>query len=716
MRIMNKILYSCTVLFLSFLFTISVSAQSVQWGITIGTTSSEDITKDLGFDTQGNLILVGNYKDHPLTIDTFTLQFNSSQDIYFTKLNPQGAVQWARRLGSSFPDDGVALKCDKDNYFSITGTYSTVGSAPLSLHANDAFIQHFDPSGNTVWNKTFLGDISCHGMDVAVDNAGNVFGVGNFTTKIYFETNDTLQSWGGYDFYLVKYEPSGNFQWANKLGGTGNELFPHVATDGLKTIAVAGAFKGDFHFDWAQGLTQSDSVDGFVAMYDEAGVFQNGFRIGGPGIQSVEGISFGPEGDLYVTGYFTDSISVGQTGLFSGTSQKRSFFLRVGQDGTVKWIKAATGPDWNSATGIVVSDAGKVYVSGINLGMIQIDTVQANPTGSVTSSFVAVLDTSGLAIELQVFSGQFGVGIVNIDCDRNDAWAVCGQLQGYMDLFNGDSLYTISAQHDGFAFKKCPAADLSIHIPGDSILCTNSTLVVNWNPEGCFNTGNQFIFELSDSNGVFSSPVYLDTISAIYPPQSFYLTIPAGTNFASGYRIRARSTQPAITGPDNGYDLVIAGSTGSSISISGNTIICPHGNPITLSATAGFTSYLWSNGSQSNTTQVTSPGNYWVNAVDASGCGLSATVLVDECVRIEHEIAGRDFLVYPNPAKNRVVLQSHSGSEFSGSLLSSEGKLLITQKGENEIEFDLQHLPAGLYFLRVEGNSGVEVFKIIHLQ
>ena len=57
-------------------------------------------------------------------------------------------------------------------------------------------------------------------------------------------------------------------------------------------------------------------------------------------------------------------------------------------------------------------------------------------------------------------------------------------------------------------------------------------------------------------------------------------------------------------------------------------ISAPNLCPVTLEATDGFSSYLWSNGEETGSTEITDPGTYWVEVVDAFGRNIRDTVEV----------------------------------------------------------------------------------------
>ncbi|WP_338645499.1 choice-of-anchor L domain-containing protein [Flavobacterium sp. KS-LB2] len=58
------------------------------------------------------------------------------------------------------------------------------------------------------------------------------------------------------------------------------------------------------------------------------------------------------------------------------------------------------------------------------------------------------------------------------------------------------------------------------------------------------------------------------------------------------------------------------------------TVILCQGNAISLTANAGFSSYLWSTGVSSNTITVTTPGDYTVTVTNADGCSKTKKYLV----------------------------------------------------------------------------------------
>lgn len=84
----------------------------------------------------------------------------------------------------------------------------------------------------------------------------------------------------------------------------------------------------------------------------------------------------------------------------------------------------------------------------------------------------------------------------------------------------------------------------------------NVQVNVDFTSDVIFNNGNEFKAQLSDATGSFASPVEIGTLSSS-TIGTINAVIPNSTTASTGYRIRVVSTNPAITGTDNGSDLEV---------------------------------------------------------------------------------------------------------------------------------------------------------------
>jgi hypothetical protein len=96
--------------------------------------------------------------------------------------------------------------------------------------------------------------------------------------------------------------------------------------------------------------------------------------------------------------------------------------------------------------------------------------------------------------------------------------------------------------------------------------CVGSTSAISYNSaKSIFNSGNQFIVQLSDQNRSFTSPIVIGSITSVVNSGSIPITIPSSVLPGNEYRIRVISTDNSFVGADNGFDIAIP----SSIKVSG---------------------------------------------------------------------------------------------------------------------------------------------------
>jgi hypothetical protein len=92
---------------------------------------------------------------------------------------------------------------------------------------------------------------------------------------------------------------------------------------------------------------------------------------------------------------------------------------------------------------------------------------------------------------------------------------------------------------------------------------------------------------------------------------------------------------------------------------------------------------------------------------------------VDEIdLQVQFENAG--FGLYPNPATNQVIVEvpMKTENDVMVSIIDPAGKSAITQhrtlgKGDNQMTFDVQQLPAGVYFVQVRNGETVLTRKLV---
>jgi photosystem II stability/assembly factor-like uncharacterized protein len=121
--------------------------------------------------------------------------------------------------------------------------------------------------------------------------------------------------------------------------------------------------------------------------------------------------------------------------------------------------------------------------------------------------------------------------------------------------------------------------------------CQSQNMSVNYTISGQFISNNVFSVQLSNSSGSFSNPTVIGSLNST-SNGTINCVIPSSTPFGSGYRIRVVSSNPVVTGTDNGNNLTI--NPIPTPIVSGSNIVCNEStNNYTIPTNSGRT-YQWS--------------------------------------------------------------------------------------------------------------------------
>ena len=247
-----------------------------------GAYSSANSSGDsMELDALGNVYTTGyfqNIVDFDPGVGTYTLYANSSPDEYIAKLDANGDLVWARRMGGSGTEWTHSIAIDGSGNVYTTGMYLSYdadfdpgpGTFTLSIPTYyNAFISKLNAAGDFVWAKSFNG-YQARGNDITTDAAGNVYTTGAFVSTCDFDPSAatyTLTGGNNASTFISKLDPSGNFLWAESIAGNsyveGQSLFIDAAND----IHLAGVFQDTMSFSPiapTASLASSGSYDVFV--------------------------------------------------------------------------------------------------------------------------------------------------------------------------------------------------------------------------------------------------------------------------------------------------------------------------------------------------------------------------------------------------------------------------------------------------------------------
>ena len=434
-------------------------------------------------------------------------------------------ISWTRQFGTVADDSAAALAAGPDGSIYVAGyTYGSLEGS--SAGGQDAFVRKYDANGNVLWTRQF----GTAGVDYAyalTAGPGGIY-VAGWTTGALEGTNA-----GEQDAFVRKYDADGNVLWTRQFGTASFDYAEALAAGPDGGIYVAGQTWGPL------GGIFFGVIDAFLRKYDPDGNVLWTQQIGTPGDDDSRGVTVGPDGSIYVSGWTTGALEGSNAGGFD------AFVRKYDANGNVVWTRqfGTTGNDY--AYPLTAGPDG-IYVAGYTTG-----SLDGSNAGSF-DAFVRKYDFKGNVLWARQFGtagDDYANGITagpdgGIYVAGYTSRALAGSNAGQRDAFvrkydpNGNVLWTrqFGTAGDDLATALTTGLDGGIYVAGS----TNGSL------EGS-NAGGYDAFVMRITPGppvitwsnppdiIFGSALGSGQLNATAKvPGTFFYSPPAGTVLPQG--------------------------------------------------------------------------------------------------------------------------------------------------------------------------------------
>jgi gliding motility-associated-like protein len=193
------------------------------------------------------------------------------KDMFVLKLTAEGNFSWVKQGIGHDITIGIATDASGNIYTAVnfTGTVDfDPGPGVFNLRAGNGVqntaILKLDTNGNFIWAKQLAGGTQwCYSM--TLDDYGNVYTTGYFGSTLDFDPGPGSYNLSstGYDVYISKLNPEGNFIWAKQISGTATAISNSIAIDVLGNVITTGYFfSGHVDFDTGPGTFALQCAEG----------------------------------------------------------------------------------------------------------------------------------------------------------------------------------------------------------------------------------------------------------------------------------------------------------------------------------------------------------------------------------------------------------------------------------------------------------------------
>jgi gliding motility-associated-like protein len=345
-------------------------------------------------DGNGNIILCGYYFG-PAQFGSFNLNsVSGSQDVFVAKIDPNtGNFLWVKSMGGSLTDIPSAVAIDLNNNIILTGSFqgiATFGASTFtsmtdpssSLPSYDAFTTKLSSAGSFVWTRIGTAKYNDRGLNVATDNAGDVYVCGQFSDTITFGNVHNNQIMNA--VFLIKYSgAAGNEVWFRKAAGT-SAIAYGLAIDANNDIYMSGDFTGSMVFYGNTNSLLSGSYTNkiFVTKITSGGNYIWGHADASKNYVSARALTLDNFGAPYIFGEFdcgfTDYQNAVAQGVFNSVGYHDLFVSKYDPaNGNRLWERQVGGPSLDEAHGIVITSGGLPLIAGSYMN--KISWPMANP-------------------------------------------------------------------------------------------------------------------------------------------------------------------------------------------------------------------------------------------------------------------------------------------------------------------------------------------------
>ncbi|MBP6624064.1 MAG: gliding motility-associated C-terminal domain-containing protein [Chitinophagaceae bacterium] len=616
----------------------------------------DDRVLGMDVDDEGNSVITGTFWQTGAgfqmgTVNVTGAGFGGGDQCFIVKHDKNGNQLWGNFVSSNSGDDqGLDVALDPiGNVYVVgfmTGTTLNVGGGVVTAtnpnplpHRHSYWLAKFDPNGVPQWARTFghlpwdptANKYVERDIAVAVDDSGGVYITGGYDSIRQFGST-TLTPVGGQDVFVMKYDTSGNFQWATNAGSDQDDWANGICSDKHGYIYIVGEHRDSLIMDTVL-VKNYDKRDLFIFKIDA----KTGKPIWGKRAGSIEGGERGNDVwadtncNIYVAGDINSGAKFGDNIIIPPGKDLEAFVAKIAPDG--KWVWAITGGALDGedrGNSIVKGKGAQLYSCGYFRANATYGPFSLNSVGS-SDAFLARLNDSILN-----FSGAFALSkpIDTLLCPGENTILLIPEHEyfeynpttGVVAGPNNSGLtfsplntttYTLS----GFSKGACPQYDtivFTIEVAqnasafftiSDSVICLGEPILF----KDSLGNSKTFTWDFGDGS----------ILANVNNPQHTY-------NEAGNYTIQLTSTSTFC--PPVSYSRNVQVNAYPTISLGQDTMICPGVTAaLQLSNVLNPASILqWSNGDISNSLTVTQPGTYWAMASNSNGeCSSTDTIKIN---------------------------------------------------------------------------------------
>ncbi|MBC8172497.1 MAG: T9SS type A sorting domain-containing protein [Chitinophagales bacterium] len=241
-------------------------------------------------------------------------------------------------------------------------TYSGISgnkTAPLKGLA-DYWVVKLNAEGDMIWDKSFGGSSYDYLMYLASTTDGGFIAAGSSDSQISDDKSE--EPMGLFDVWIIKCDASGNIEWENTIGGTGNESANTI----LQTID-GGFIAGGYSRSGISGdKTEAGNggSDYWVVKLDAGGNIEWDATFGGTMDEGITSISPTPDGGYMLGGSSGSDISADKSENIIGDWD--IWIVKINSEGEKEWDNTIGGTKEDRLNSIIPTSDNNYLIASLS--------------------------------------------------------------------------------------------------------------------------------------------------------------------------------------------------------------------------------------------------------------------------------------------------------------------------------------------------------------
>lgn len=250
------------------------------------------------------------------------------------------------------------------------------------------------------WIKSANGNHFDIAESSCTDADGNIIVTGSYVSSPLSFQNSSINSNGGYDVFVAKYDAGGNELWVRSFGGGGEENVNDITCDGNGNIYLTGIYNYNVSFGGDTLTSSNFQYSMFLIKYDSLGN-----EVWGKGVKGISVVNYvvghsiqcNSNNDVIVLGRFKSQSILFDSLVVNDINNVDVLLAKYNSGGVLQWAQSIGGfmDDWG--LGVDCDLQNNIYITGMyGANGITIGTFTLPNSGS-SDIFLAKLDDSGVA-------------------------------------------------------------------------------------------------------------------------------------------------------------------------------------------------------------------------------------------------------------------------------------------------------------------------------